>query len=718
MTFLTPLLAGIAAAIAIPSLIILYFLKLRRRDLEVSTTLLWKKAIQDLQANAPFQKLRRNILLLLQLLALCAALFAIAQPEFRADTTVGKRSIILVDRSASMQATDGDKDKPEAKLARLDDAKKEALKFVDSLREPGIFEERGDEAMLIVFDTAAEVRQNFTSDKNMLKSAINAIEPSDAPSSIEQAFKLAKAYTGTQKFEDQVQENKGFVPAGPGAIIHLFSDGRLPDAEKVNTALEDTVVYHAIGRADSTNIGIVGLQATRAFNDPNKLSIFVGLQNTAREARKVDVQMAIDEVIQRVSTVTVPQAIPPQDTVVPVAAPKPKPADASDGTPAKTAEPVPEWKPGVGGVVFTIDRVEGGVVTIKLINNDDDALAADDLAYLVFPPAKRLAVALVTEGSLFLRIALEGLDLSKFKVMKPPEFQQLLDEGKTGEYDVIVLDGWLPKVKPENGKGDAVPGLPPGRVLAMNVAPASAGIIDEGEGERSLIVDFKREHPALKNAALDLLDIVKSRKVHLAPDAPSEAIAQTQDGPAIIETTDVRTHAIVVPFNAVETNWPLDPGYVLFLAGSLTYLSDSGGAGPIVRPGQTLSSRLPQGATDAKLTLPSRDRLDLSPAADGSVAYGPIRKTGIYTVTWTGPATPTDEVSDDGRARRHVAANLLDPEESDIGTRPVLAMAREVVQAKEGGSANLSRKLWPWLLLGALAVVMLEWFVYNKRVHI
>ena len=79
MTWLTPLIAGIAAAIAVPSLVILYFLKLRRRDMEVSTTLLWKKAIQDIQANAPFQKLRRNILLILQLLALAAAILALGR---------------------------------------------------------------------------------------------------------------------------------------------------------------------------------------------------------------------------------------------------------------------------------------------------------------------------------------------------------------------------------------------------------------------------------------------------------------------------------------------------------------------------------------------------------------------------------------------------------------------------------------------------------------
>src|SRR5262245_9088119 len=124
MTWLTPTLGIVAAAIAVPTLVILYFLKLRRRDLEISTTLLWKKSIQDLQANAPFQKLRRNILLLLQLLALGAALFAVAQPRLKGDSPVGTRHVIMIDRSASMSAKDEKNDKGE-QVTRLEKAKEE-----------------------------------------------------------------------------------------------------------------------------------------------------------------------------------------------------------------------------------------------------------------------------------------------------------------------------------------------------------------------------------------------------------------------------------------------------------------------------------------------------------------------------------------------------------------------------------------------------------------
>ena len=82
--------AAIAAAVAIPALLVLYFLKLRRREMPVSSTILWRKAIQDLQVNAPFQKLRRNLLLLLQLLLLLLLILALAKPVANVHADAGE----------------------------------------------------------------------------------------------------------------------------------------------------------------------------------------------------------------------------------------------------------------------------------------------------------------------------------------------------------------------------------------------------------------------------------------------------------------------------------------------------------------------------------------------------------------------------------------------------------------------------------------------------
>src|SRR5437870_12282960 len=99
-SLLNVLPAAIAAGIVVPSLLLLYFLKLRRREMPVSSTLLWRKAIQDLQVNAPFQRLRRNLLLFLQLLLLILLLLALARPIANMAPGAGKLTVILIDRKS------------------------------------------------------------------------------------------------------------------------------------------------------------------------------------------------------------------------------------------------------------------------------------------------------------------------------------------------------------------------------------------------------------------------------------------------------------------------------------------------------------------------------------------------------------------------------------------------------------------------------------------
>ncbi|HPO92283.1 MAG TPA: VWA domain-containing protein [Phycisphaerales bacterium] len=778
MTFLTWPLAAIAGAIAVPLLVLLYFLKLKRRDMEVSTTLLWKKAIQDLQANAPFQKLRRNILLLLQLLVLAAVLLALAQPELRDRGITNQRHIILIDRSASMSSLDGElrpvvppsattdangaaasspasfvPEPIDGKTSRLDAAKKEALSIIDALKEPGVFDTAGagEEAMIIAFDSTAEVRQVFTSNKGELRAAVNAIEPTDAPTSIDRAYTLAQAYTGKEKFE----ENKGFVPVGPPASLHIISDGRLPDAEKVRTGPQDKVYYHAVGSNRTNNVGVTSVRALRAFDDPRKLSVFVGIQSTARQPMRVEASVSLDGNLVETRDIEVAAATPPARN----------PED-----PADEGKP---WVPGLGGFVFSVERAEAGVGSVRIRVNSgtgaptsaassDNVLTTDDEAYFVFPPARRLSVAVVTEGNLWLKFGLESLNLSRVEFFSLAKYQSMLDQksGDLAGFDVVVFDKVLPMVEEPGGPvlapvaasgappapgapptgasatPTSAPGapataplkpappkrirsLPPGRALVLGAVPAPPlGANTLGKFDLATVADVQRDHPALGLAGLDKLALGEGVQVELVPDTPVKSLANSDKGPVVLEVADAATHALVLTFDPFSTNWPLDSGWVLFLADSLTYLGDvNTGSSGFLTTGSTLQARVPDGAADVRIALPEKGSVHVEPGVDSTVAYGPVNQTGLYTLSWTGAATAID-VESGGRVLRVIAANLTDPSESDTAASPTLSLAKEVVTADQDKQSELTRRFWPWLLLAALGVVLLEWFVYNRKVTV
>src|SRR5438105_15663817 len=105
--------------------ILLYFLKLKRKPLSVPSTFLWRKSIEDLHVNALFQWLRHNLLLLLQLLVLLSLIYSIMDFRVHGRTSESKHYILMIDNSASMGATD-------VPPSRLHWAKQEALKEIDA----------------------------------------------------------------------------------------------------------------------------------------------------------------------------------------------------------------------------------------------------------------------------------------------------------------------------------------------------------------------------------------------------------------------------------------------------------------------------------------------------------------------------------------------------------------------------------------------------------
>src|ERR1043165_7634043 len=104
MGLLAPL--RLSVPLLIPVIVAMYLLKLRREERTVSSTFLWQRMVRDVEANAPWQKLRRNLLLLLQLLLLLLLALALARPFFPTTGIAGRNLIVIVDRSASMGATD------------------------------------------------------------------------------------------------------------------------------------------------------------------------------------------------------------------------------------------------------------------------------------------------------------------------------------------------------------------------------------------------------------------------------------------------------------------------------------------------------------------------------------------------------------------------------------------------------------------------------------
>jgi hypothetical protein len=778
MNFITPWLAAIAAAIAIPSLIILYFLKLRRRDLEVSTTLLWKKAIQDLQANAPFQRLRRNILLFLQLLVLAAVLFALAQPMIKGQTLSGERFVILIDRSASMSSEDvegpGGADAP--KVSRLDEAKRQAIALVDSLKEgDALFgQSRGDQAKVIVFDNTAESLQTFTNDKRKLKAAIEGIQPTDKVSSITdeqrsgivEAVRLALADLPRRKVSDQVTDPEGNVLGNETISVdglyestvamHIYSDGKLLGSSQARPGIENTVEYHAIGDPAAKNTGIITLKAERDYEQPTKVTIFVGLQNTDEQPRSVDVELLIDGVTAQIQPAQLPGANVAQGA-------DPSEAASAGAISNQQSEQVVATqirRPGTSGVTFRLDRSQGMLAQVRLRQPGtgerptDDVLRVDDRAWLVVPPAQRMSVAIVGRENLFLRLALEGLPLARFDRFSLSEFEQLWQQGRAGVYDVVILDGAIPNVGQQiistvttgaagapttttpappattpagtgtvNAAGVHRP-LPPGKYLVFGTVPAGLGLTDKGlMSQPATVIDWSREHPATRNLVLDSLQIAQFREVIVDPASGVTKIAYAERGPAILEVAKADTRALIVPFDYMESTWPLDLSFVVFVASSVKYLGEEVGGQYDARalaPGGELQDTLPMGVTEARIDGPGELRASVRPSADGSIVYRIPPTTGVYEVTWEGTAAPGDirEGGDTGRVLRIFAANLLDQQESDVPTAQQLELATKVEQAAASATGKGDRRLWPYLILLGLAVVLLEWFIYNRKVYV
>ena len=651
----------IFAAAVIPPLVLLYFLKLRRRSQPIACTLLWKRSVEDLRANAPFQRLRRSLLLFLQLLVLALLVLAIMQPQIQAGRRAGGRTVLLLDNSGSMTATDVRDGR-----SRLQEAQRRATNRIEELYGRGLFTQSAGETMVIAFSDRAEVYAPFTDSKPQLLAAINRIRPTHGRSRIADALALARAYT-TNVDPDSDR------PIGDPATLELFSDGRIEDlADQVLRG--ETLLYYPIGSETADNVAFTAISIERPYDRPTTVEVFAALANFNTHPVVVDVQLSVNGVAVAIEEVAVEAAA----------------ADPATGV-------LVPWRQ---TVIFTpFEQPEGAVIEVANLRNDD--LAADNVVRLVVPPPRRLSVALVGEDGFLLKTVLEGMgSIERLVTLTTTEFEGLRDTGGADQYDVVVLDNYAPPAG----------SMLPGRYLALGATPPVEGLNEYGRGNAQLILDYREEHPLFRFVNLDQLFI--SRYNLLAPADDVEVLAEGSTGPVIVMVARGPMQVVYVTFNPLDSNWPFQRGFVTFIVNAVEFLGHAGEAisATSFAPGEALSTRLPAAAEAVELEIPGRDEAIAIAASEQTMfSWGPIRLSGVYGLTWSMPG-------EDDRSGRPLAVNALSESESDI-TPATEIFARED-DVHIAGSGNQYMPLWPWAVGVCLAVMMIEWWVYHRRAYI
>jgi hypothetical protein len=246
MSFLSP--SALILAILLPIIVAMYLLKLRRTEKVISSTYLWRRLIRDVEANAPWQRLRRNLLLLLQLLFLLVMIISLARPFTWTEGSIGDANILILDTSASMAATDVNPN-------RLQVAKNQARLLIANLPPDS-------HCTIIEAGSKPSVLISSSQDKRRLYQAIDGINIQNSDSDMTSALELASAIAARI----------------PDTEIVIYSDGivELP----TRLAIDGRVRYQPIGiNGDNQAISLVNLNS-----DNNGVTAFIQVINQSKSS--------------------------------------------------------------------------------------------------------------------------------------------------------------------------------------------------------------------------------------------------------------------------------------------------------------------------------------------------------------------------------------------------------------------------------------------------
>lgn len=268
MNLLVP--AALAFSVIIPIILLLYFMRPRRQERVVGSTLLWQQALQDLQASRPWQRLRVTPLLILQLLAAIVIVLILARPAIFSNSPISGDSIIILQASASMQATD-------VAPNRFEAAKSQVADLIDSLGP-------GDQLSLITMANTPQVLIANAQDHSQLQAALQRATVTNQDADLEQALSLATSLAAGRS-------NANVLIVGDGHVL-------TPDQQ---LAVPFHVSYLRIG-TDAPNVALLALDSRVVSGS---LVALAQVANYSHAQRSIPVELYADGKLVGVQTVAV-----------------------------------------------------------------------------------------------------------------------------------------------------------------------------------------------------------------------------------------------------------------------------------------------------------------------------------------------------------------------------------------------------------------------------
>src|SRR4051812_26634711 len=704
----------------------MYLLKLRRDPAVVPSTLLWQRLVADVEANAPWQKLRRSLLLLVQLLLVILLAILASRPIVERPAGLARDLVLVVDTSASMTATD-------VSPSRLAAAKQAAIDALADLPS-------GGKVSVIAAGRTAKVIANGTSDLGHVRQAISSIEPTSAVGDLGDALRLASALaarSGDAEIlvaTDAALARPVTLPATNGGTSGAAGPSGIPAASASGGASPGVSGASPAGTAAAPRLldaPVRVLQVGRERKNQAIVALAVRTQ-PSRVTRSVFVSVAnldLERVERRIELYGDGDLLEARDVYV---------------DPQARADVSIDDVPRTAGVIEVRLAAAGGAPDPDAAVNPDE-LAADDRAWAIVPPDRLRRVLLVGAGDPYLETALANLPDTELYGVTPDAYGPATH---VELFDLVVFDATLPAQ------------LPAKPILA--IAPPRSSDLGEVAGtlQNPGLGPLAPDEPVLTYVDLSTLHIAEAQK--LSVPSWARTVIPGPAGSALLYSgvRDGRP-AAVLAWEPRKSDLPLQVAFPVLLsnlAGELMGGSEPGGQP--VTPGSPVMLPIADGARGVAVQRPDGTSVELVAGTDDarSVTYSQTDELGVYVVTplaapgasgasasaaasasstaasSTSPSpsasatgSPAASGAPDPNAPYRFAVNLFDVDESNIApgsAAKIEAIGRPRTEpgapaAPDQTAATADRppardELWIPIVLGVLAFLVLEWAVYER----